>query len=231
MNDHIEILLRIGFAIFSGIVIGLERKQKGKPVGIITNTLVCVGAAILSIFQQITSEGLQIHGFSVSPQNFDPSGGRIIAQIVSGIGFLGAGTIIRDGSSHVSGITTAAMLWIMGCLGIVIGYGFWFLSLAALASIAFIIFVLKELDSRFIEHRQSVMIIITLDASVDVQTLFEEYGLSVQSYNILKIQKNDNGLVRTIKFKAYIPSYLNTDLMIQEISSVKGVSYCTFKKS
>ncbi|MGL4677598.1 MAG: MgtC/SapB family protein [Brevinema sp.] len=230
MSAHIEILLRFTFAIFSGVIVGLERKQRGKPAGIMTNTLVCLGATILAVFQQIISTGIQVYGFSLPVEGGMGSDGRIIAQIVSGIGFLGAGTIIRD-KTHVLGITTAAMLWIMACLGIVIGYGYWFLSFSSFIVIIFVIFVLKAFNTKFIEHKNSVTIVITCESSVDIYALFEEYNLSIYRYAILKIQRKDSKLIRTIRIRTYLPPYVDIKQMMGDLSQKQEILYSTYKNS
>ena len=162
MNEqHLELLARMCFAMLIGGIIGWERKIRGNPVGIITNMLVCVGATTLAIYQQLSTTGLIIYGFDLimSNPNLPENDGRIVAQIVSGIGFLGAGTILRDRhSDEVSGITTAATLWIMACLGIVIGSGYWFLSLTSSGFIIIILFFVKGFVNRVLEHKKLVKI-------------------------------------------------------------------------
>ncbi len=230
MELYIEVCSRVLFSIFVGTIIGLERKQKGKPAGVITNTLVCLGATMLSIFQQLTSSGLQLYGFTLMAGHMDPTGGRIIAQIVSGIGFLGAGTIIRE-KTQVFGITTASMLWIMACLGIIIGYGFWFLSVVSFVSVVFVIFTLKSFNARVVDHKNSVIIIISCNNSVDIPSIFDEYGLNIHRYKMLKVQRKETGLVRTLQIKTLLPQYIDIDEMIDEIGHRPGIVYCASKKT
>lgn len=116
MEFQIDILLKILAAFLIGVVIGLDREVSGKPAGIRTQMLVCVGSALLS--------GVSVHlrQFYASP-NADPA--RLMAQIVSGIGFLGAGIIIKNGN-RVTGLTTAATIWVSSAIGIAIGANFYF---------------------------------------------------------------------------------------------------------
>lgn len=102
-------------AAVCGLLIGYERAAHGAPAGMKTCLLVCVGATIYAHI------GVALHEQLPTPSQADPA--RVAAQIVSGIGFLGAGTILRDGPS-VQGLTTAATIWLLGALGIVIGCGF-----------------------------------------------------------------------------------------------------------
>ena len=108
----LEFGVEVVTAATCGMAIGYERAIHRAPAGIKTCLLVCVGATVYAHVGQALSEGVA---------QADPS--RVAAQIVSGIGFLGAGAILRDGAS-VHGLTTAATIWLLGALGIVIGCGF-----------------------------------------------------------------------------------------------------------
>jgi putative Mg2+ transporter-C (MgtC) family protein len=103
-------LLRCAVAAFCGGVIGMERELKNKPAGFRTNILICLGA---SIYMSV--------GLLVSYGTVDPT--RIAAQVVTGIGFLGAGCIIQSGH-HVRGLTSAATIWVVASIGIVVGAGY-----------------------------------------------------------------------------------------------------------
>ncbi|MGL5956651.1 MAG: MgtC/SapB family protein [Brevinema sp.] len=230
MNIYLELLARISFAVFAGGLIGWERKIRGKPVGIITNTLVCVGATILAIYQQLSYAGLEIYGFQLSiPEAGGNNNGRIVAQIVSGIGFLGAGTIMRDRHSDaVSGITTAATLWIMACLGIVIGSGYWFLSLSSVITIAMILFFGKRVVSRVLDHKSLVTFHIVYDKELDLYDLFRSFGLKFSNKQTIKIKKTENNtLLHTIQLKVFIPDYINLDKMVLEIRDNKMIHECS----
>ncbi len=103
----VEQILKITLAVLLGSIIGLERKSEGKPAGLRTYALVCMGATLISII-------------SVDYFGGDPA--RIAAGIITGIGFLGAGAIIAEPGS-VHGLTTAAGLWVMAAVGLTIGAG------------------------------------------------------------------------------------------------------------
>src|SRR5690606_8186930 len=107
----IEQILRILAATIVGATIGYEREIKNKPAGFFTFTLVCVGSCLIAILQQ-----------NIYLENPSSEPGRIIAQVISGIGFLGAGSIIHN-RGNVKGLTTAAMLWLASALGLLIGTG------------------------------------------------------------------------------------------------------------
>src|SRR6056297_3148308 len=143
----IEILTRIMLAIVIGGFIGYEREMKNRPAGFITHTLVCVGAAIVSLIQlnmvQDTVEIINNNPLLASALKADI--GRIVAQVITGVGFLGAGTIIIDKGS-VKGLTTATTLWVVACLGLAIGLGYYKISVISGIMIIFIIVFLKKIE-------------------------------------------------------------------------------------
>lgn len=108
-------LLRVLAASVCGGLIGLERELKGRPAGLKTFSLVCIGAALAMVTNEYIAR--------ISGGNEDLA--RMAAQVISGIGFLGAGTIIVTGTNQIRGLTTAAALWVTAALGICIGAGFY----------------------------------------------------------------------------------------------------------
>lgn len=109
---RLELLGGLLLASMLGGAVGWERERAGKPAGLRTNILICMAATLLT--------DLSVHIAAASPATADP--GRIAAQIVTGVGFLGAGTIIQTRGS-VTGLTTAATLWIVAAIGMAIGFG------------------------------------------------------------------------------------------------------------
>lgn len=112
------ISLRLGMALVVGLIIGLEREIKDKPAGLRTNMLVSFGSALIVLVP------IEI---GAAEQNLDVLG-RAISGVISGVGFIGGGTILRE--SRVKGLTSAAAIWISAALGITIGTGLWILGLA-----------------------------------------------------------------------------------------------------
>ncbi|MEI4770517.1 MgtC/SapB family protein [Psychrobacillus sp. FJAT-51614] len=109
-NSHYDLYIRLIVATFLGLLIGLERAIKNKPAGIRTHILVCLGATL----------AMSLSSLNQGPY-MDPM--RLAAQVISGIGFLGAGVIWVDKDNVKRGLTTAANLWITACVGLTIGYG------------------------------------------------------------------------------------------------------------
>lgn len=126
MIDQVQIILRVLLAFVVGVLIGFDREKSGKVAGIRTQMLVCVGSALLSAISiYLAAE----YNRSVGDGNFRADPARLMAQIVSGIGFLGAGVILKNGGNKVIGVTTAATIWTTAAVGIGIGAGFYLPSL------------------------------------------------------------------------------------------------------
>jgi putative Mg2+ transporter-C (MgtC) family protein len=118
LSGNEETALRLGAALLLGGVLGLNRELHGKPAGLRTHALVSLGAAVATIVVLRTPNGsLAIDQNAI---------GRVVQGILTGIGFLGAGVILRDPAGHVTGLTTAATIWICAVLGIVCGLGYWY---------------------------------------------------------------------------------------------------------
>ncbi len=107
-----DILIKIFLALVLGGALGLERQYHDKPAGFATNCLICLGAMLFTVLSEF-----------MSLQGGDP--GRIAAQVVTGVGFIGAGSILRDGNK-ISGLTTAAGVWLVAAIGMAVGYGQYF---------------------------------------------------------------------------------------------------------
>lgn len=111
MLENTDFMVRLGCALFFGGIMGLEREYYGKSAGVRTYALVALGSALYTL--------LSLYGFGSSSPD------RVAANIVVGIGFLGAGLIIHNGTTHVRGLTTAAGLWVSSAIGMAFGVG-WF---------------------------------------------------------------------------------------------------------
>ncbi|HWZ71342.1 MAG TPA: MgtC/SapB family protein, partial [Casimicrobiaceae bacterium] len=133
-----ELLLRPLLALLAGALVGLERSYRGRAAGLRTYALVCLGSALLVVLAEELSRG--------------PAGGvgdstRVIQGIVTGIGFLGAGVIVKEGFS-VRGLTTAASIWVISAVGVVIGGGFYVLGAIATALTLALLSILRTVEDR-----------------------------------------------------------------------------------
>ena len=140
MSWNQEAAIRLSAALLLGALIGLNRDLHGKPAGLRTHALVSLGAALATIMVLNAPNGVMAA---------DPNAiGRVVQGILTGVGFLGAGVILRDPAGHVTGLTTAATIWLCAVLGIVCGLGYW-----ALMGMGFVFTLLILLLGRRIERR------------------------------------------------------------------------------
>ena len=140
-----EIIFKLTLACILGGLIGLERESLNRPAGLRTYTLVCVGSTLAMIVS------LDMYFEYYKSVNADP--GRIAAQVVSGIGFLGAGTIMREGAT-VRGLTTAAGLWVVACIGLAVGAGLYAPAIATTILILFILIYFVKIEERYTGMRE-----------------------------------------------------------------------------
>lgn len=150
--DLVYIFKSIGLTILFVGLIGFERQRRNKIAGLTTHLLVALGAAGLTIVQQYmvydTIQFLQENPEYLGTINIERQ--RIVAQIVSGIGFLGTGAIIKT-NGYISGLTTASTLWISAILGIIFGYGYHWLGITLSLSILFVLTIIKNFFRHAVE--------------------------------------------------------------------------------
>jgi len=144
--NYFDIFLRIGTAALLGGIIGLQREWVGKEAGFRTHALVSAGSAIIMIVSIYIYEVYKVQGAVVDPS-------RIAAQVVTGIGFLGAGAIIRSGATIV-GLTTAACLWSVAGIGLASGAGFYEISFIGALVILIILVVFQKLENILLKKRK-----------------------------------------------------------------------------
>lgn len=149
-----EIIFKLALAGILGGLIGLERESLSRPAGLRTYTLVCVGSALAMIVS------IDIYLQYYQTVNADP--GRIAAQVISGIGFLGAGTIMREGAS-VQGLTTAAGLWVVACIGLAVGAGLYVPAIATTILILFVLIYFIKFEARFTGRREYKGIVMVVE--------------------------------------------------------------------
>ena len=174
-----DIFIKIFLALVLGGALGLERQYHDKPAGFATNCLICLGAMLFTVLSEVMGQA-----------GGDP--GRIAAQIVTGVGFIGAGSILRDGNK-ISGLTTAAGVWLVAAIGMAVGYGqyFW-AALCAVAILMVQLAVRKTLKLvEFVKHYDTFYLTCEPRWSV-VDKIIKQ--IEAQNISILKseVTKQDN---------------------------------------
>lgn len=172
-----EFALKFLTAVLCGGAIGMERETTGKPAGLRTSIIVCLGSMLFTIMS--IELGKSSNG----------DGTRIAAQIVTGIGFLGAGVILRERTGGIKGVTTAAIIWLMAAIGMMIGSGYLISSTAVTAAIVIMILSLRRVE-RYINYRQSRDFRFTAADTHEVRerimNVIGDYGDSLRRFSILK---------------------------------------------
>ncbi len=139
LTPNEETFLRLGAALVIGAVVGLNRELHGKPAGLRTHALVSLGAAVATVVVLRAPDGT-----FATDQN---AIGRVVQGILTGVGFLGAGVILHDPAGHISGLTTAATIWICAILGLVCGLGQWIV-----LGTAIVLIIISLIFGRPLEH-------------------------------------------------------------------------------
>ena len=177
MTPFDQDLLSLTVALALGAFIGLEREISDKAAGLRTNILICVGSCLFAILSRLLADAV---GTDVT---------RIAAQIVSGIGFLGAGAIMREGE-HVTGLTTAATIWVVAAIGVTVGFGYYSLAAAAAVMTLVVQGVFPHLDTMIDELRQRHTFKITSDLDDDgleqIKTIFRNSDVKVLRRKLMK---------------------------------------------
>ncbi len=201
--------------IFSG-AIGIERASKRQEAGLRTYVLVCLGASVAMITNQYLYETFQTG---------DP--GRVAAQVISGIGFLGAGSILITSRNEIKGLTTAAGLWSSACLGISIGAGFYTLAIVGFILIIIVLFFLGPIEKLLTKHSTTHRFYIELESRTDLKALvnyLRSLGIKINSIERNSAYANSGLSVYTINIKE------NKDLDINEIffEDLKKLEYVNY---
>lgn len=212
----LSVMVRLGLAVLFGGIIGLDRGRKRMPAGFRTHILVCLGAALTMITNQYVCETM---GGS------DPV--RLGAQVVSGIGFLGAGTIIVTGKNKVKGLTTAAALWASACMGLAIGIGFYVGAIVACFYIVLVMTVLYKLDEWMFTKTKIIRLYVELEDVKSVSAFFnfiKEHKMRVVDIDLSKGQKMTEGNVMALLTIKSDKKRNHVDI-IEILSRCEGICY------
>ena len=177
-----ELVLRLTLAAILGGVIGYERQSTRKSAGLRTNVLVCLGSCLIMILSDAIYSGVE------GRTNADPA--RLAAQVVSGIGFLGAGAIMKEGLT-VTGLTTAACLWVVAGVGLAVGGGFYVASLFTTALVFVTLGRLSKLDEWVMHERNLSVIIHTVDRPgqlIHISSCMEDLHLKIKGIKVKEVE-------------------------------------------
>lgn len=214
MSEY-EIIFKLALACILGGMIGLERESLNRPAGLRTYTLVCMGSTLAMIVS------LEMYYQFQATVNADP--GRIAAQVISGIGFIGAGTIIREGA-NIRGLTTAAGIWVVGCIGLAVGAGMYIPSIVTSMLVLFVLIYFVKLEERFTGLRETkAYTMIVEDKPGQVGRIGSALGeLEVLIKNIHLTRADEEGRLE-VEILVNLPPHVDAEEVIERLSVVEGV--------
>ena len=223
--DAADAFLRLGAASGCGALIGLERESRNQLAGMRTHALVAAGAAVFTI--------AGAHGFPdlARGPNVDPM--RVAAQIASGIGFIGAGAIIRDRGS-VRGVTTAAALWTSAALGLAAGAGLWWLAAAGAAITLVVLIALRPLSSRVLTPFTTPLRTIDVEYQRGHGTmgpLFDAIRRAGAELDDLSIHDADGGSTRSVAVDVRVRDPADLEDVTSAVAALPEVDRCSVRRT
>jgi putative Mg2+ transporter-C (MgtC) family protein len=211
-----EVLLRLFVAAALGGAIGLERELRERQAGLRTHLVVSVGAALFTLVSAYGFEGVLSQGRVVA----DPT--RIAAQIVSGIGFLGAGAIIRQGLS-VRGLTTAASLWLVAAIGMASGAGYWAGAIIATAGALLTLGPLRVVAFRILRRFRPALdrLLVEIPAGGSPGPVID--AIERAGGRVLSLDVTQEGERRSVAADVQLPPGTNAVAVVAGVAEVDGV--------
>ncbi len=209
MLIYLEIALRLVLAMCIGGGIGWERARRHHPAGIRTHMLVAIGAAVVMLL------GGQTAGVFVGTANSDPA--RLGAQVISGIGFLGAGTILKEGRS-VRGLTTAATLWVVACLGLAMGAGQYAIAIGG--------FLVSMISLRMFKMPRYEISLLCSEQAYSLEEICNMLELEEANISNFSCRSYDAQRMK-VRFELYLgwkQRDVSTSELMRQISSIESVS-------
>ena len=209
------VLMRTVVAVLMGGIIGLERGMKNRPAGLRTHMLVCLGASMVMMTNQFIYQC-----YSVG----DPV--RMSAQVISGIGFLGAGTIIVTRHNQIKGLTTAAGLWASACVGLGIGIGLYEVAILGSVLMFLVLTALHELDYRMRRNTRVVEVYVELNKKTtlgDFLRSMRDLGIETSGVQLEHDEMTGNTIAFVVTLRGNKPHSHNNTL--RTVREMKGVTY------
>ena len=194
-SDFLSVAFKLTLAMIAGGIIGLERRRKRRPAGFRTHILVCMGAALAFCIN------LYIYDYILPPDYSRVDISRLGAQVINGIGFLGAGTIMVTGRQQVKGLTTAAGLWASACMGLAIGTGYFECAVLACLFIYLTITLFNNLEKVLTSRTRNINLSVTASDTVCLRRVTEQLtGMNCKIFDveIVNIKELDHEPPRAI---------------------------------
>lgn len=223
-----EIAIRLGVAAVLGAVVGSERQKHEWAAGLRTHMLVCIGSALVMI--------VSMNGFNdvVGEKGIELDPSRVAAQVVSGIGFLGAGTIIFMRNQVVRGLTTAAGLWAVAAVGLAVGGGLYWAACITTALIFIILSILKPIEQRFFNRTKTSSITLRFEKHKvrmeDIEAVFTDRGIKYNQINLSPTENEEDMDEMKIMLQKYNTQKNDVIVIVEELRKIKGVRHVNFMR-
>lgn len=218
MVSEWELLMRLTMACVLGGVIGYERQSRRKSAGLRTNILVCLGSCLIMVLSEAIYQSVE------GRTNADPA--RLAAQVVSGIGFLGAGAIMKEGLT-VTGLTTAACLWVVAGVGLAVGAGYYSGALFTAALVFITLGTLSRLDDWVTHEKNLSLSIHTIDKAgqiVRISECLEDMQLAINGVKIKTDEDEDEQRnMIYIELIIYNKQGIKTIIIVDAIKHIDGI--------
>lgn len=215
--ENSVIIARISVAILVGLIIGIEREIKSRPAGMRTHVLVCLGACVISLIESNFSATLTGTEASSVAYNF----GRLSAQVISGIGFLGAGTILFS-DRKVTGLTTAASLWNTACLGLAIGYGYYVIAGVGAVFVFVVLLMMQRIIHVKIQKKLEVRFIHRVETIEYINQYFVQKGIKIADVDF-NVSNMDGKNVYTNIYTLQLPGHISYTEIVNHISEHENI--------
>jgi putative Mg2+ transporter-C (MgtC) family protein len=202
--DQWIVVLQIAVAAALGAALGLERELNAQPAGLRTHMLVSLGAALFSL------AGF-VHGS-------DPT--RIAAQVVTGIGFLGGGAILREGP-NIRGLTTAASLWVTAAIGLAIGLHWWYAGVGATLLALLVLWAIKQFEDDVLPKRRSLEVVLTLEPDAALDRVEGEAREILPKVRVVKVSYGASGQILVLS--AQQPRNAGITVLGERLRRLSGV--------
>ena len=217
-----SMMFRLLLAMMFGGMIGMERERKRRAAGFRTYMLVCIGAALTMILGQYETLMLK-NAWGYIGQQTDVS--RFGAQVINGIGFLGAGTVIVTGKQQVKGLTTAAGLWASACMGLAVGAGFYECVIPGLVLIFICVMVLPSIERNLLKKARNMNLYMEMDSTEHLGSIIASVkSLGAQICSI-EIDRNESGYDNMVNAALSIRLNKNREhsLVLADISANENI--------
>lgn len=214
--NTVSVLFRLTLAMICGGLIGIDRGRKHRPAGFRTHMLVCLGATLTMLISQYVTVVLH--------QGTDLT--RFGAQVINGIGFLGAGTIVVAGRQQVKGLTTAAGLWASACMGLAIGAGFYLAAVLSCILIVLTVTILTKLQNVIMANARNMNVYVEYSEQENIGALIS----AIREKNVkmldVELTKGDakSGIAPSVIFSVQLPRKYKHSDFIAMLSEIEGVT-------